>query len=208
MNDDAIIIGYSGHAYVLLDVLITNGISILGYCEKELKTNNPYNLNYLGTESDSEVLRILKQHHVFLGIGNNNVRAMVFKNLVNQNVICPSIVHQKAIVSLKSAIGRGTVVMPGAIINSGAKIGDAVICNSASVIEHECIIGNFVHIAPGAVLAGNVTVGENTFVGANTVIKQGITVGASVIIGAGSVVVKDIPDNVTVYGNPAKAKVL
>jgi galactoside O-acetyltransferase len=33
-----------------------------------------------------------------------------------------------------------------------------------------------------------------------------VTISKHVIIGAGSVVTKDIPDNVTVYGNPARIK--
>ena len=37
-------------------------------------------------------------------------------------------------------------------------------------------------------------------------VHNSITIGNNVIIGAGSVVTKDIPDNVTVYGNPARIK--
>ncbi|MEI9806567.1 MAG: DapH/DapD/GlmU-related protein [Bacteroidota bacterium] len=53
-------------------------------------------------------------------------------------------------------------------------------------------------------LCGNVKVGRSTFIGANSVIRQGIVIGDNVIIGAGTVVVKDIPDNSTVIGNPAR----
>ena len=41
-------------------------------------------------------------------------------------------------------------------------------------------------------------------IGAGAIVIGGITVGNNVIIGAGSVVVKDIPDNATVVGNPAR----
>ena len=50
----------------------------------------------------------------------------------------------------------------------------------------------------------NVKIGDGTFVGANAVIKQGIRVGKNAMIGAGAVVVKDVPDNLTVVGVPAK----
>ncbi len=47
-------------------------------------------------------------------------------------------------------------------------------------------IGNDVRIATGSIVIGGITIGNN------------------VTIGAGSVVVKNIPDNCTVVGNPAK----
>jgi sugar O-acyltransferase (sialic acid O-acetyltransferase NeuD family) len=89
-------------------------------------------------------------------------------------------------------------------INPLAKIGRGAICNTGCVIEHECEVDEFAHIGPGAVLCGNVKIGQQTFVGANAVIRQGITVGKNVMIGAGAVVVKNVPDNTTVIGVPAK----
>jgi acetyltransferase-like isoleucine patch superfamily enzyme len=41
-------------------------------------------------------------------------------------------------------------------------------------------------------------------IGAGAVIVCGVTIGENAMVGAGAVVTKDIPDNVTVVGNPAK----
>ncbi|WP_222535547.1 acetyltransferase [Pedobacter polysacchareus] len=202
----AVIIGFSGHAYVVLDTLMSRNFPILGYCEYESKAYNPYSLKYLGYEKDVEVLKILKENSVFICLGENTVRGRIFNYLLQNQISCPSIIDISAKVSPLAVIGDATVVLPGAIVNSCAEIGKAVICNSSSIIEHECKIYDYSHIAPGAVLAGNVTVGSFSFIGANSVIKQGITIGSNVIVGAGSVVTKDIPDNVIVYGNPAKIK--
>ncbi len=206
MKKEAIIIGYSGHAFVLADILLANGYHILGYCDKEEKSKNPYNLNYLGSENDISVLNMLKKNNVFIGIGDNDTRASIFEYLNKELVACPSIIYNTSFISLHVQIGSGTVIMPGVVINSNSKIGNAVICNSSCVIEHECFIGDYSHIAPGAVLAGNVTVGKKTFIGANAVVKQGIKIGDNVIIGAGAVIVKDVSNGLTVYGNPAKQK--
>jgi len=49
-----------------------------------------------------------------------------------------------------------------------------------------------------------VTIGDYTFIGPNSVILMGVKIGSKCIIGAGSIVTKDVPDNITVVGNPAK----
>jgi len=45
---------------------------------------------------------------------------------------------------------------------------------------------------------------ENSWIGVGACVKQGISIGSGVMVGAGSVVVSDIPDNMTVVGNPAR----
>lgn len=206
MHKEAVVIGYSGHSYVILDILFSNEYKVIGYCEKEYKIKNPYGLEYLGTENDDEVLKILKSHCVFIAIGDNHIRGSIFSKLMLENVTCPALVHPKSFISKQALIGEATVIMPGVVINSQSEIGKAVICNSSVVIEHECSIGDCAHIAPGAVLAGNVSIGNNSFIGANSVIKQGVKIGSNVVVGAGSVVVKDIEDGLTMYGNPARPK--
>lgn len=203
MPRETILIGYSGHAYVVCDALLSGGYSVRSYTETEEKTSNPYQLRFLGNEMEQEVLEKLKISDYFVSIGDNILRSKITKQLIEKTGNSPvNAIHIKAIFSSMSAFGKGILFAPGCIINPLAKIGNGVICNSGSIVEHECRISDFVHIAPGAVLCGNVSVGENTFVGANAVVREGISVGKNVIIGAGTVVTKNIPDNVKVVGNP------
>jgi len=199
-----VIIGYSGHGYVVLDTLKSNGIILYAYCEKEEKASNPYGLTYLGEENSAAILTELQLYNAYLGIGSNLIRQRIYNYFTEHKIKMPSITHRQAIVSDTVSIENGTVVMPGVIINAFAKIGKAVICNSSSIIEHECEIGDFVHIAPGAVLAGSVKVGSNSFIGANSVIKEGVIIGSNVIVGAGSVVINNIPDGKKIVGNPSR----
>lgn len=206
MNKNSIIIGYSGHAFVVLDVLLANGLICNYYCEQEEKRNNPYELQYLGNEKDPKLLKYLCGHNIYIAIGENIARSKIFNYLALNNLKTPFVSHPSAIVSPSARFADATIVMPGVVINALATIGKGVICNTSSIIEHECSIGDFSHIAPGAVLAGNVSIGKHCFVGANSVIKQGVRIGDGVIIGAGSVVLGDVSDNSMVFGNPAKLK--
>ncbi len=198
-NSNYIIIGYSGHAYVVCDILLKNRVNIKGYCDRTKKENNPYNLNYLGAEMDYS----FDDEEVFVAIGENKIRKNVFDSLAGKASFSDAY-HPTA--EIGYGVQLGSMIMLGAysMINPLATLGNGVIVNTGAIVEHECIIGDFVHIAPGAVLAGNVTVGDHTFIGAGSVVKQGVNICKDVIIGAGAVVVKDIEEPGTYVGIPAK----
>lgn len=196
------IIGYSGHSYVIIDILLSAGRLVTAYCDQEEKELNPYHLQYLGRES--EVIKKLKKFDFFACVGHNGIREKIHTQMSAFLGNPINAIHPSAVISSSVKMGDGVMVAANATLNPLVQIGRGVICNTSCTIEHECRIEDFVHVAPGAVLCGNVTIGKGTFVGANSVIRQGITIGENVIIGAGTVIVKDIPDNVTVVGNPQK----
>ena len=197
-----VIIGYSGHAYVVIDIFLNAGRLVTAYCDSEEKSLNPYHLSYLGKET--EIFHKLKRFDFFACVGHNGIREKIHTFLSKHLGDPINAIHPSAVVSASVKMGEGIMIAANATINPLAEIGKGVICNTSTSIDHECIIGDFTHIAPGAVLCGNVKVGRSSFIGANSVIRQGITIGNNVIIGAGTVVVKDIPDNSTVVGNPAR----
>ena len=200
-----ILIGYSGHAFVVCDIFLSQKIEFLGYCDNEEKVVNPYHLEFLGSESDRAIIKRLSSEGYFTAIGNNSIRRKINEFLYEKTSRLPiNAIHKKASISSTARIGNGVMVGDGCIINACSEVENGVICNTQSVIEHECKRGAYSHIAPGAVLCGNVKIGSNTFVGARAVIKQGVTIGSNVTIGAGTVVIKNILDNSTVVGNPQK----
>jgi sugar O-acyltransferase (sialic acid O-acetyltransferase NeuD family) len=200
-HHEVIFIGYSGHGYVAIDALLSSRGTIRGYCEMEMKSNNPFNLPFLGRD---ETLLIDNQNW-FIAIGDNAIRSKIYlKYQTMGNLI--TIKHRTSVVGYKSEIGKGSLLAAYSTINPLCTIGKCCIINTGAIVEHECQVEDFAHIAPGAVLAGNVTIGQGTFVGANSVIKQGVKIGTNVVIGAGAVVLNNIPDNVVVVGNPGKIR--
>jgi sugar O-acyltransferase (sialic acid O-acetyltransferase NeuD family) len=202
-----IIIGYSGHAFVAIDILLSQDSNnkFTHYCDNEKKTNNPFSLEYLGNELSETALKMITESNFFVGIGDNNVRRKIFENISNITHKIPiNLIHPSSIVSSSAHIKSGVMVAGRTIINPFADIGNGSIVNTGAIIEHECIIGDFAHIGPGAILCGNVSVGENSFIGAGAIVRQGISIGSNVIVGAGAVVVKNVVDNATVMGCPAK----
>jgi len=199
------IIGYGGHAYMVCDILLKNNQEILGYFEQEEKTKNPFNLKYLGKETDHGASSILLQNNWFVAFDNNHFRKFITEKLLKQNIGTPStIIHPNSLLPDNLPLGTGSMIGPGVIINVLSTLGDSVIVNTHATIGYECHIANYAHIATGAVLANNVRIGERSFVGANAVIKEGVTIGDEVRIGAGSVIIKDVPNGSTVVGSPGR----
>ncbi len=192
------IIGYSGHSYVCIEVALLNDILIGGYLDIDEKSQNPYNLDYLGQEKNTD-----NKQKVFICIADNNIREKIYTNYNNLDFNI-NLIHPKSIISRTADIGFQTLICAGVIINSQVKIGNGCIINTGSVVEHDCILGGFSHVAPGAVLCGNVEIGNGSFIGANSVIKQGVKIGHNVTVGAGAVVINDVLDNTIVAGNPSK----
>jgi sugar O-acyltransferase (sialic acid O-acetyltransferase NeuD family) len=198
------VIGYSGHGFVAVDILLHAGYTVIGYFDREEKKYNPFSLPYLGKETDTNALELLKHNGYFISVGDNGIREKIYLELSKTMGDAINAVHLSAIISASVKLQDGIMIAAGTVINPLVQIGKGVICNTSSSIDHECVIGGFSHIAPGAILCGNVTVGERSFIGAGSVVRQGITIGSNVMIGAGCVVVKDVPDNSVMIGNPQK----
>lgn len=51
---------------------------------------------------------------------------------------------------------------------------------------------------------GEICIGDNVWIGENAFIQRGVTIGKGSIVAANSVVIKDVPENVVVFGSPAR----
>jgi acetyltransferase-like isoleucine patch superfamily enzyme len=56
----------------------------------------------------------------------------------------------------------------------------------------------------GAAKTGKVEIGENVLIGSNVKIMKGVKIGNNSIIANGSVVTRSFPENVVIFGNPAR----
>lgn len=201
-----IVIGYGGHSYVAIDILLNMGVSVTHYCDNFEKLSNPYNIAYAGTEKEwfEEKKYNRLNDNFFIAVGDNRIREKVFQLLQYNSAEILNAVHPKANIANSTKLGIGIMVAASAVINPFCIIANGVICNTSASIDHECFIDEFAHIAPGAVLCGNIKVGKRSFIGANAVVKEGIIIGDDVIVGAGSVVIKNIASGEKFVGNPQR----
>ena len=80
--------------------------------------------------------------------------------------------------------------------------------NMCIVISERTIIGNNVNLGQFLNIGTNhrtpAIIGDNVYIGPHVCIVEDVIIGNKSTIGAGAVVVKDVPENATVAGVPAK----
>jgi sugar O-acyltransferase (sialic acid O-acetyltransferase NeuD family) len=115
-----------------------------------------------------------------------------------------TLIHPAATVSRRARLGRGVYVNYGVSVAGGVVVGDHVALAPGAIIGHDTIIEDYSVIAPGAVVSGFVHLEGPCYIGARAVIRQRQRVGAGALVGMGAVVVHDVAANTTVVGNPAR----
>jgi len=142
---------------------------------------------------------------VVVAIGSSAARHKITNKIaLNCANSFASLVHPGAWVGSHVDIGAGSLICAGAVITTDIRIGKHVLVNISATIGHDAILKEFVTLNPGVNVSGNVTLSEGAEVGTGAVIIPKCVVGKWSIIGAGSVVTKDIKDNCTAVGSPAR----
>jgi UDP-3-O-[3-hydroxymyristoyl] glucosamine N-acyltransferase len=83
-------------------------------------------------------------------------------------------------------------------------INDGTIIGSKVAIGHDDIIGSNTTIVSNVCVGGYTTIGSNVYIGLGATIKNRIIIGDSAYICMGAVVIRNVKNNVKVFGNPAK----
>ena len=206
--DKVVIWGASGHAKIVADIIrIRKEYQIVGFLDNI--NFQQQNTTFCGSQilgGEEQLDQLLEQgiNKIIFGFGDCDARLKLAEFVKSKGFQLVTAIHPASTISPDVIIGLGTVVVAGAVINSGCLIGENVIINTLAGVDHDCVVRDGAHICPGVHLGGQVTVGRGAWVGIGACIIDHITIGSRSLIGAGAVVVGNIPENVVVYGNPAK----
>lgn len=90
-----------------------------------------------------------------------------------------------------------------------AALGDTVIGQGTKIdamvhVAHNCKVGRHCVLTAQVMLAGGVTIGDYSWVAPSAAVLNGITIGSRAMVGLGAVVIKNVNDNATVAGVPAR----
>jgi UDP-perosamine 4-acetyltransferase len=204
-GESVVIIGSGGHAKVVIELIRAEGKYRVSGCTG--LTAGGFVLDdvpILGTDSVLPTVLGKGVKKAFIAIGDNRLRVVLLGQALEIGFELINAISPHAVISPSATLGKGIAIMAGAVINASAQIRDGVIINTNAGVDHDCYISEGVHIGPGSALAGNVEIGRESFLGTGTCVVPGVRIGSRAIIGAGSVVIRDIPDDVTAMGVPAR----
>ena len=174
--------------------------NIIGFIDDNVRTMN-------GTEIDLPILGTIDgwdpigNELYVMGTGNPRSKAEISNLLKSKGCNFISVIRPDSYIS-------GTIKMgEGCAINAYAIGCDVVLGNyvdvHASFIMSGAYLGDY-STTMGFSVVEKAIIGKGVSVGSHAVVKEGVHVGNNVEICAGSIVYEDIPDNVTVIGDPAR----
>jgi sugar O-acyltransferase (sialic acid O-acetyltransferase NeuD family) len=210
MSQSLIILGASGNAYDVLDIIdAINSRSqtwkVAGFLD-DAREQGSRHLGFpvLGGITDATSL---KDCWFINAIGSDSTfrrRAAIFRRSGIDLARFVTLVHPGASVSTRAQLGAGVCVNHGASVAGDVVVGNNVSIGPLAVIGHNSQIGDHSVLAPAAVVSGLAQIGRSCYLGAASSIRQRICVGDEVLVGMGAVVVRNVLPKITVVGNPAR----
>lgn len=207
MQPSIVIFGGGTQAKCTIDIIEKEGkYTIAGIIDSKAEIGSSvYGHKVIGRQ---EQLKVLQDKHSIYGgiisVGDNWIRKIIYDDIVKRvsdfNFV--NAIHPSTIIGNDVKIGKGVMVMAGCIINPGAIIEDFTFFATGAQIEHDCIIHDFASVSAGSVTGGLVEVGKYSAITLGVTIVDRIKIGENSVIGSGSLIMKDVPDNVLVYGIP------
>jgi acetyltransferase-like isoleucine patch superfamily enzyme len=127
-------------------------------------------------------------------------------------------ISDKANVFDSAQLGKNVKVGAYAEIGRDVLVGDNTNISAGVFIPENVVLEDNVFVGPHVVFTNDknppsfgkwrdsipTIVKSGASIGANSTILPNLVIGKNSVVGAGSVVTKDVPDGVTVVGNPAK----
>lgn len=204
MMQDVLICGTGGLAREILCLLKRlENWNVIGFLEKKARLGAK--ICNVPIYPDSFLLKKMdKPISLVFGMSDPNIKQRIYNQVHD---LCwinfPTIIAPTAIVSPDAEIEEAVVITDFSFVSTNVIIKKGSFINVSSRVGHDSKIGDFCSIMPSCSISGNVVINEKVLVGAQSFVLQGKSIGKNSVISAGSKVFSNVPDNVTVFGNPA-----
>lgn len=140
---------------------------------------------------------------LFAPIASNRLREKIYNEGLKRGYNFDSYISSKC-TNLATSIGYNCFILEDNTLQPFTKIGNNNILWSGNHVGHHSIIEDNCFITSHVVISGHCQIKKGSFLGVNSTLRDGITIGENSVVGMGSVVTKNVPNNQTWIGSPAK----
>lgn len=147
-----------------------------------------------------------EENDVFIcAIGSVKPKKKCCEIILNKGGQFISLISNRAYVSsYNTKIGKGCIICPDSRVHCDVTIGDFVTLQPNAVLGHDVKVGNWCHINDYADCGGATHIGDEVTIHTHSFILPGFKVEKGATIGAGSIVVRNVKEEVVMFGNPAR----
>ncbi len=214
MSEKVIVIGGKGSAVVVAEQIYdaskkVNNIEFLGFAFDDenfgmeinnfpvlCKTTQVYK-KYQKYEDIKFIFQLYRPD-----LMNERVRLLTSYNIPDRRFA--TFIHPSVVVSRSAFVGFGSVILANCVVNANVRVGNHCTIHSSTLIGHDTEMQNYNFIASNVAIGSNNRIGSKNFFGLNATFNNYLEIGDNTFVGMASNVVKDLSNNMRVYGNPAR----
>ena len=147
---------------------------------------------------------IPQENDIFICSIGGNSRKSCIESILHRGGKFLTMIHKTARIGTNVQLGQGCMVGAFTTIAADAKIGNYNFIQSNMIIGLDVIIGDWNRIDSHTMLIGGITIGNENMIHSAAVVNHEVQIGNHTHIGACSFVTRNVEDNWTVFGNPAR----
>ena len=179
-------------------------LAIKGFLDSKSDALEGLRGNYppiLGTVEEYE---IQENDVFFVALGDSKWRRHYAEIIENKGGMFHTIICPDCIINDTAEIGEGSFISSWCNISDNVIIGKHVLTHNFCAIGHDAKVEDYCSLLSGAFMGGYSEIGEGSQMSPKSMILPHKKVGKNVMVGAASVVMRNIKDDISVHGNPAK----